>query len=209
MEWISVNLPNKITLSRIFLVPIIMIFLMPIPDWIVNNPYLSIIHPHMQSLNRFIINYGNYISAVIFIIAASTDKVDGYIARKRNLVTKFGIFLDPIADKLIITAALIALVQRNQVSGWAAMIIIAREFIVTGFRLIAVGEKVVLPAGKMGKIKMVLQSVAIALALLKNYPLSILTDIPFDQYVMFIAVVITVYSGYEYIAKNKQIIINT
>lgn len=202
------NLPNKITLSRIFLVPVIMIFLMPIPDWITNSDFLRFIHPQLQSLNRFIINYGNYISAVIFIIAASTDKVDGYIARKRNLVTKFGIFLDPIADKLIITAALLALVQRNQVSSWAAMIIIAREFIVTGFRLVAAGEKVVMPASMWGKVKMVVQSVAIALALLKNYPLSIIIDIPFDQYVMFIAVLITVYSGYEYIAKNKRIIIN-
>jgi CDP-diacylglycerol--glycerol-3-phosphate 3-phosphatidyltransferase len=156
--------------------------------------------------NGFIINYGTYAAAVIFIIAASTDKLDGYIARKRKMITKFGIFLDPIADKLMITAALIALVQRNQVTVWAAVIIIAREFIITGLRLVASGERVVLQASPWGKAKMAVQSVAVALALLRNYPLSIITDFPFDSYAMFAAVVITVYSGYDYLAKNMKII---
>lgn len=202
------NLPNKITLSRIFLVPIFMVFIIPLPYWVINSSYLSLIHPQMVEINRFIMHYGNYIGAIIFIIAASTDKVDGYLARKRNMITKFGIFLDPIADKLLITAALIGLVQRNQVTGWAAMIIIAREFIVTGFRLVAAGEKIVLPAGNWGKIKMVAQSIAIAITLLKDYPFSIITNIPIDRYAMSIAVIITIYSGYDFLKKNKDIIIN-
>jgi len=201
-----VNLPNKITLSRIFLVPIFMLFIIPIPKWVMTSVYLGFIRPELQAINHFILYYGNYVAAIIFIIAASTDKVDGYIARKKNLVTKFGIFLDPIADKLLIASALIALVQRNQVTGWAAMIIISREFIVTGFRLVAAGEKLVIPAGKWGKLKTVVQSVAVALALLKNYPLSLLSNIQFDRYAMLLAVIITVYSGYDYIAKNKQVI---
>jgi CDP-diacylglycerol---glycerol-3-phosphate 3-phosphatidyltransferase len=185
-----------------------MLFIIPIPHWVIDSSYLSFIHSQMTTINHFIIRYGNYIGAIIFIIAASTDKVDGYIARKRNMITKFGIFLDPIADKLIITAALIALVQREQLTGWAAMIIIAREFIVTGLRLVAAGEKVVLPAGAWGKIKMVAQSIAVALTLLKNFPFSIITNIAFDRYAMGIALIITIYSGYDYIMKNKEIIIN-
>lgn len=206
MGWILVNLPNKLTITRILLVPVFMIFIIPIPDWALSSQYLAFIHPQLIAVNHFIMQYGNYIGAAIFILAASTDKIDGYLARKNNSVTKFGIFLDPIADKLIITAALIALVQRNQVTGWAAMIIIAREFIVTGLRLIAAGEKVVISAGVWGKVKMVTQSIAIALALLENYPLSLITNIQFDDYAMVIALAVTIYSGYDYLAKNWKLI---
>ena len=200
------NLPNKITLSRILLVPVFMIFIIPFTNWVLNSTYLTFANPELTSINNFILHYGNYIGAIIFIIAASTDKIDGYIARKRNMVTKLGIFLDPIADKLIITAALIALLQRGDISGWTAMLIIAREFIVTGFRLVAAGEGVVLSADKWGKVKMVIQSVAVSIALLKNYPFSIFTDFPFDNYAMLIAVIVTIYSGYNYLYKNKNII---
>ena len=200
------NLPNKITLSRILLVPVFMVFIVPLPDYVIQWTFLEFIRPELLSINSFILSYGNYVGAIIFIIAASTDKIDGYIARKRNLVTKLGIFLDPIADKLIITAALIALVQRGDVSGWTAMLIIAREFIVTGFRLVAAGEGIVLSADKWGKLKMVLQSVAVSIALLKNYPLLIFTDFPFDNYAMLIAVIVTIYSGYNYLYKNRKVI---
>lgn len=203
------NLPNKLTLSRILLVPLFMVFIIPLPDWVLDTGFLSFVRPELISFNRFVIEYGNYIGAVIFIIAASTDKIDGYLARKNNSITKFGIFLDPIADKLMITAALIALVQRNQVTGWAAMIIIAREFLVTGLRLIAAGEKVVISAGAWGKIKMVTQCVAVAAALLKNYPLSLISNIRFDDYAMLVALTVTIYSGYDYIKKNWKIIADT
>ncbi len=200
------NLPNKITLSRIFLVPIFMLFIIPFPLWVLESSYLHIVHSQLVMLNNFILKNGNYIAAIFFIIAASTDGVDGYIARKRKQVTRFGKFLDPIADKLLVTAALIALVERNDVTGWAAMIIVGREFIVTGLRLVAAGEGIVIAASNWGKIKTVTQMVAIVVALIKNYPLSFLTDIPFDRYFMFIAVVVTIYSGYDYIKKNIKII---
>jgi len=200
------NLPNKLTLSRIFLVPIFMVFIIPFPDWVVNSNFLKVIHNEMVSLNNFILHFGNYIAAVFFILAASTDRIDGYLARKTKQITKFGIFLDPIADKLMITAALIALVQRNEITGWAAMIIIAREFIVTGLRLVAAGEGIVISAGKWGKIKLVTQVVAIAASLLNNFPLSLFTTFEFDQWAMLIAVLVTIYSGYEYLAKNIKLI---
>jgi len=197
------NLPNKITLSRIFMVPLFMLFILPFPQWMLEG---NILQSQLKALNYFILHYGNYIAAVFFIIAASTDGVDGYIARKRKLVTKFGIFLDPIADKLLVTGALIALVQRNEVNGWAAMIIIAREFIVTGLRLVAAGEGTVIAASKWGKFKTITQIIAISFSLVKNFPFSLITDFPFDRYLMLAAVFITLYSGYDYIKKNLNVI---
>jgi len=183
-----------------------MLLIIPFPDWMLQSKTLSAIKTDLISINNFILNYGNYIAAIIFIIAASTDGVDGYIARKRKQITRFGKFLDPIADKLLVTAALIALVQRNEISGWAAMIIIGREFIVTGLRLVAAGEGIVIAASKLGKLKTVTQIIAIAAALLKNFPINRFTNFPFDDYAMFIAVIITIYSGYDYLAKNSRVI---
>ncbi len=203
------NLANKITLSRIFIVPLFMIFIIPFPEWILESHNLSFIHNEMISINNFIINYGNYIAAGIFVLAASTDGVDGYIARKRKQVTKFGKFLDPIADKLLVTAALIALVQRNEVSGWAAMIILSRELIVTGLRMVAAGEGVVIAASIWGKIKTVVQMIAIVASLIKNFPLSLVSDFPFARYAMFAAVIVTIYSGYDYLVKNAKVIDHT
>lgn len=205
------NLPNKITLTRIALVPVFMLFIIPFPDWVLESSMFYFIRPQLEILNEFIWNYGNYIAAALFIIASSTDGIDGYIARKRKLVTRLGIFLDPIADKLLTTAALIALVQRYEqtgfgVSGWAAMIIISREFIVTGLRLVAAGEGVVIAASKLGKIKTVSQMIAISFSLLNNFPISLFTDFPLDKYIMFVAVIITIYSGYDYIVKNLHVI---
>lgn len=200
------NLPNKITLSRIFIVPIFMLFVIPFPNWLLDSSLLAFMRPQLISVNSFILHFGNYIAAGIFILSASTDGVDGYIARKRKLVTTMGKFLDPIADKLLVTAALIALVQRNDVTGWAAMLIISREFIVTGLRLVAVGEGIVISASNLGKIKTVTQIVAIAATLLRNFPLDLFTKFPFDKYAMLIAVIITLYSLYDYIAKHISIL---
>lgn len=200
------NLPNKITISRIFLVPLFMIFVIPIPDATVNFQLLSFMKEEMLTVNSFINSYGSYVAAVLFILAASTDGVDGYIARKHKLVTAFGKFLDPIADKLLITAALIALVQQQVVTGWAAMIIISRELLVTGLRLVAAGEGQVIAANKSGKVKMVFQTVAVSVCLLKNWPFSIFTDLPVDSYLMFVAVIITIYSGIDFFAKNLKIL---
>lgn len=142
------NLPNKITISRILLVPIFMIVLfLPIP-------------------------YASLIAALIFVIAAATDGIDGHIARSTNTVTNFGKFLDPLADKLLVASALIALVGQGKLPSWVAVIIIAREFIVTGLRLIAVNEGKVIAAGMSGKIKTVTQIIAIALLLIDTSVLS-------------------------------------
>lgn len=200
------NLPNKITLSRIFLVPVFMLFVLPIPEWLLNVGIFGFMKPQMISVNNFLINYGNYIAAFIFIIAASTDGVDGYIARKTRQITRFGKFLDPIADKLLVTAALIALVQRGDISGWIAMIIIGRELIVTGLRLVAAGEGIVISASNWGKLKTLTQIVAIVATLVKNFPLDRFTSFRFNEYAMLIALAVTIYSGYDYIAKNIKII---
>ena len=142
------NLPNKITISRILLIPIFMIVLyLPIP-------------------------YREIIALAIFVIAAATDGIDGHIARSRNLVTNFGKFLDPLADKLLVTAALVALVGMQRIPSWIVTVIIAREFAVTGIRLLAVGEGRVIAASMLGKIKTVTQIISIGLLLLDTYTLN-------------------------------------
>ncbi|MDQ2085253.1 CDP-diacylglycerol--glycerol-3-phosphate 3-phosphatidyltransferase [Herbivorax sp. ANBcel31] len=200
------NLPNKLTLSRILMVPIFMLLIIPIPDWMFEANMLSFMRPQLKSVNEYILNYGNYFAAFLFFIAASTDGLDGYIARKRKQITRFGKFLDPIADKLLITAALIALVERNDLTSWAAAVIIGREFIITGLRLVAASDGIVIAASKWGKIKTITQIVAIIATLLKNYPISLWFDFPLDRYLMLIAVGATIYSAYDYIMKNSSVI---
>lgn len=200
------NLPNKLTLSRILVVPVLMIFIIPIPESIINLEFLGFLRPQLIMVNNFLSAYGRYIAAGIFVMASSTDAVDGYIARKRKQVTRFGKFLDPIADKLLVTAALLALVQSGDINGWAAMLIISREFIVTGLRLVAAGEGVVIAASNLGKLKTLLQDIAITAALLNNFPISEFTKFQFDDYAMFLAVLVTIYSLYDYIKKNLHVI---
>lgn len=200
------NLPNKLTILRILLIPIFMLIVVPIPQWMVELSFLSFISPQMISINNFINNYGNYVAALIFIIASSTDALDGYIARKTKQITKFGKFLDPIADKLLVTAALIALVERGDLSTWVAVIIIGREFMITGLRLVAASEGIVIAASNWGKIKTITQMIAIIAMLFKNYPIRWLFDFPFDSVFMFLAVIATIYSAYDYILKNAKVI---
>lgn len=193
------NTPNKITLARILMVPLLLIFIIPIPEYMLNIDIIS-------SFNNILLAHGDMIATLIFIVAASTDGVDGYLARKNNIVTKLGIFLDPLADKLLVSSALIVLVQKGRISSWIAIIIIAREFIVTGFRLVAAGENIVISANKLGKIKTVLQIVSIAVALLNNYPFNLLTQMPIYQILMLITVGITIYSGWVYIKDNLHVL---
>lgn len=200
------NLPNRITITRIMMVPVFLVFLLPFPEWFIQLSYFRSFQDQLSAINQFILQYGNFIAAGIFLIAASTDGLDGYIARKRRQITKFGKFLDPIADKLLVTAALVALVQRGDLTGWAATIIISREFIVTGLRLVASAEGNVIAASPLGKIKTVAQIIAIMATLIKNYPFTLIVNFPFDRWAMFVAVVITIYSGYDYIMKNLHVI---
>jgi CDP-diacylglycerol--glycerol-3-phosphate 3-phosphatidyltransferase len=200
------NLPNKLTILRILLIPIFMIIIVPIPQWMLDTSILSFINPQLTAVNNFINNYGNYVAALIFIIASSTDALDGYIARKTKQITKFGKFLDPIADKLLVTAALIALVERGDLSTWVAVIIIGREFMITGLRLVAASEGIVIAASSWGKIKTITQMIAIIAMLFKNYPIRWLFDFPFDGVIMFLAVIATIYSAYDYIVKNGKVL---
>jgi CDP-diacylglycerol--glycerol-3-phosphate 3-phosphatidyltransferase len=200
------NLPNRITITRIIIIPIFLFFLLPFPEWFIDLGAFAFMKEQLTSVNNFILQYGNFIAAGIFILAASTDGLDGYIARKRKQITKFGKFIDPIADKLLVTAALIALVQRGDVTAWAATIIISREFIVTGLRLVAAADGLVISASKLGKIKTVFQMVAIIATLIKNYPITYFVNFPFDRWAMLVAVIITIFSGYDYIMKNSEVI---
>ncbi|TCZ80238.1 CDP-diacylglycerol--glycerol-3-phosphate 3-phosphatidyltransferase [Paenibacillus albiflavus] len=187
------NLANKITITRIFLVPIIMFFLLiqvQFPEIVVQN---------------FSITYNQIIAALIFIIAASTDSLDGYIARKNKLVTNLGKLLDPLADKLLVTAVLVSLVEMNKLYAWIAVVIISREFAVTGLRQIALLEGKVIAASKWGKLKTAAQITAIIALLINNFPFAFI-DVPFDLIASWVAAIITVYSGIDYFVKNKHVL---
>lgn len=183
------NVPNKITLSRVCLIPIF-ILILSIPlnwgEWDIGTTTLPISH---------------FVGAVLFTIAASTDWLDGYYARKYNLITNFGKFLDPLADKLLVSAALILLVELQLAPAWIVIIIISREFAVTGLRLVASGEGIVLAASNMGKTKTAAQIVAIILLLLHNYPFSY-SGLRIDMIMLYIAMLITAISGIDYFIKN-------
>ena len=139
------------------------------------------------------IETGRMLSAVVFVLAALTDLLDGAIARKRNCVTIFGKFLDPIADKLLVTAALLALIQLGEISSWAAVIIIAREFIVQGIRIIAANDAVVIAASFLGKIKTFSQMTAIVLILINDLPFSLFTNVPVGKILLWVSVILTIY----------------
>jgi CDP-diacylglycerol--glycerol-3-phosphate 3-phosphatidyltransferase len=204
----KLNLPNKITIIRILIVPIFLIFAIPLPNELLSAYIFAPIRDQLVLINDFLAKYGKYIAAIIFIIASSTDGVDGYIARKRKQITALGQFLDPIADKLLVTAALVALIQRNELTAWVAIIIIGRDLIVTGLRLVAAAEGKVIAASIWGKVKTITQMVAIVAVMTDNFPLSYITDFNFDDYAMIIAVIATVYSGVDYIIKNKDVLSN-
>lgn len=188
------NLANRITLARIFLVPIIMFFLLVKLDL----PPIEIEH--------FTITYNQIIAVLIFIIAASTDSLDGYIARKRKLVTNLGKLLDPLADKLLVTAVLVSLVEMDKLDAWIAIVIISREFAVTGLRMVALLEgKEVISASKWGKWKTGVQITAIIALLINNFPFFFI-DFRFDLLATWVAAIITVYSGVDYFIKNKSLL---
>jgi CDP-diacylglycerol--glycerol-3-phosphate 3-phosphatidyltransferase len=187
------NLANKITLARIFLVPIIMFFLL--------------VNLNLGSLKfeDYSITVNQIVAALIFIIAASTDGLDGYIARKNKIITNLGKLLDPLADKLLVAAVLISLVEMDKLDAWIAIIIISREFAVTGLRQIALLEGTVLAASKWGKWKTGVQITMIIALLLNNFPFAFL-DFRFDLIASWAAALITVYSGFDYFVKNKNLI---
>jgi CDP-diacylglycerol---glycerol-3-phosphate 3-phosphatidyltransferase len=189
----TMNIPNQITISRILLIPIFMIFLLIDFNW----GSLGILGAEVP--------VSHFIAAIIFIVAAGTDWLDGYYARKYNLVTNMGKFLDPLADKLLITAAFVGLVGLDMFPAWAAVVILSREFAVTGLRLVASGSGEVIAASIWGKWKTVSQIVAAAAVLLHN-PVFALAGIPFDLIMIYTAVILTVFSGVDYFIKNKHVL---
>lgn len=148
------------------------------------------------------------IGAFLFILAASTDWLDGYYARKYKLVTNLGKFLDPLADKLLLTAALVSLVQLGFVPAWIAIVIISREFAVTGIRLVAAADGQVIAASKLGKWKTVFQIIAVSALMLHNLPFEFV-GVPFASIVLWVATILTILSGWDYFVKNKHVLLQT
>jgi CDP-diacylglycerol--glycerol-3-phosphate 3-phosphatidyltransferase len=190
------NLPNKITLSRIFLIPLFMIIMLVPFDW-----------GQIQLLGTFL-PVTHLAGALIFILASTTDWIDGHIARKYNLVTNMGKFLDPLADKLLVSAAFIVLVELNYAASWIVIVIISREFAVTGLRLLLAGEGEVVAANMLGKIKTWTQIIAISSLLLHNIIFEAIS-FRFDQLALWVAMIFTIWSGWDYFAKNMHVFKNS
>lgn len=173
---------NKLTILRVAMIPVFMaVLLLSFPG-------------------------SNILALVIFAAASLTDCVDGYIARKYNQVTNFGKFMDPLADKLLVAAAILVFVERGQCPSWAALIIIAREFAVTALRLIAVDNGIVIAAAPSGKVKTVLSIIGICLMLTPLHDVSVLGTFTVDSLCVAVMVVITVISGAEYFIKNRKLL---
>ena len=175
------NLPNKLTMMRVILIPFFVFFLLA--------PYFA--------------DYGKYIALTIFIVASLTDLADGKIARKYNLVTNFGKFMDPLADKLLVCAAMICLLSLGKLAAWIVIVIISREFIISGFRLVASDNHVVIAASYWGKFKTTFQMLMIIVLIL---------DLPYagfqilGQVLVYVALILTVVSLIDYLYKNKDVL---
>lgn len=180
------NLANRLTILRILMIPVM--------------------------IACFYLTWSMWICAGVFILAAVTDVLDGRYARKHNLCTDFGRFMDPIADKLLVCSALIMLVERLDFPAILAILLIGREFVISGFRLVAASNGTVISAGFMGKLKTTLQCIAIPWWMLKNEPIFAITPFVSTLYVILMwvvtaaAVISSVYSCVEYIAKNRKVI---
>lgn len=174
------NLPNKLTTLRVFMIPFFVFFLL-----------------YQGGENTTF----RMISLVLFIVASLTDLLDGKIARKYNLVTNFGKFMDPLADKLLVCSALICLIELGQLPAWMVIIIISREFIISGFRLVASDNGVVIAASYWGKFKTTFQMAAVVLLILNMPDLALITS-----FCVWAALALTIISLVDYIAKNYKIL---
>lgn len=177
----SMNLPNKLTILRVIMIPFFVFFMMA--------PYFE--------------GYGNYIAAAIFIVASLTDMLDGKIARKYNLITNFGKFMDPLADKLLVSAAMICLIETGQLAAWIVIVIISREFIISGFRLVASDNGVVIAASYWGKFKTVSQMLMVIVLIFDiDHPVFRMLGTALT----YIALILTVVSLVDYVVKNKDVL---
>lgn len=174
------NLANKITVSRIILIPIFVIVF-------------------------YIYKTASIIPGIIFVIAASTDFLDGYIARSRNMVTKFGKFLDPLVDKMLTQAAFILLASFGYMPAWIVIVIISREFIINGLRTLAASDNITIAASWWGKLKTTSQFIAIIMLLFSDTLLKGLNGIVFEI-AIYICLILTIISGVDYLIKNKNVL---
>ena len=172
------NLPNKLTILRVAMIPFFLVFLL----------LESIPHNNLWAL-------------IVFILASLTDMLDGKIARKRGLVTDFGKFMDPLADKLLVCSALICFVELDKLPAWMVIIIIAREFIISGFRLVASDNGIVIAASWWGKSKTISQMIMIILLIADIPALSVLNTV-----LIWVALILTVVSLIDYLVKNKNVL---
>lgn len=176
----EMNLPNKLTLLRVFMIPVFLLVLFLAPE----------------PVNR-------YVAVVIFIVASLTDMLDGKIARKYNLVSNFGKFMDPLADKLLVMSALVSMVALEDLAAWVVIVILAREFAITGFRTLAMEANIVMAASWWGKVKTTTQMIMIPVVLLQ-LPFSCMPMV--ENILVALAVFFTIFSGADYILKNKQVL---
>ena len=183
------NLPNTLSLIRVFLAPLVLLFL---------SLRINIHVPYLSDLGEGYMTWGDLLAGGVFIIAALTDSLDGYFARKHKLVTTLGKFIDPLADKVLVIAAMVALVELQRIPAWIVVVIITREFVVTGLRLVASAEGVVIAASAGGKIKTVFQVVAISLLILR---------VPGGMALMWVAMFLTVWSGMGYLIDGAKMLI--
>ncbi|GGE46021.1 CDP-diacylglycerol--glycerol-3-phosphate 3-phosphatidyltransferase [Pullulanibacillus camelliae] len=190
------NIANKITVSRVILIPIFLIFFL-VP-W----------HFGTFTIGDAVIPVQDFIAAILFIVASCTDWLDGHYARKLNLVTNFGKFLDPLADKLLVMSAFVPLVGFGTIPSWMVIVILAREFAVTGLRLVAVESGEVIAASRIAKWKTAAQMVALILLLFHNIPFGE-NGFPLAMIILWIAVVLTVISGWDYFYKNREILLKS
>ncbi len=176
----EMNLPNKLTLLRVFMIPVFLLVLFLAPE----------------PVNR-------YVAVIIFIVASLTDMLDGKIARKYNLVSNFGKFMDPLADKLLVMSALVSMVALEDLAAWVVIVILAREFAITGFRTLAMEANIVMAASWWGKVKTTTQMIMIPVVLLQ-LPFSCMPMV--ENILVALAVFFTIFSGADYILKNKQVL---
>ncbi|MHB1418777.1 MAG: CDP-diacylglycerol--glycerol-3-phosphate 3-phosphatidyltransferase [Bacillota bacterium] len=175
------NLPNRLTVLRVLMIPIFMVLLF---------------------INY---SYGEYLAAAVFILAAITDAVDGHLARSRGMETRLGKFMDPIADKLLISSALISLVGLGRIPAWVAMVIIGREFVITGLRAVAAGDGIIIQASGLGKLKTIVQDTAVVGILIHGFPFNLI-GFPIAEILLYTAVVLTIVSGAEYILREQKLL---
>jgi len=174
------NLANKLTMLRILMIPV----------------FIAVL---VYSKDRDIVY--RYIALGIFIIASATDALDGYVARKYNMITDFGKLMDPLADKILVSSALIILIELGNISSWIVSIVIAREFIISGIRLIATEKNIIIAASPLGKLKTVSQMLSVILMLLSIKAISLITDLS-----IWLMCILSVVSLLDYIIKNKKVL---